>query len=131
MRHDLRNSSFSTTCRGDALMLIHESSGPRVEQWLGGHLERSTPVHEGGLVIGRAAGVAIRFDDTRVSRWHARIERHDDGSWRTFLDTSSHRDVRQLPRHSGSKPLLLHDGDKIRCGRRGDGLFEGGRTVLN
>jgi sigma-B regulation protein RsbU (phosphoserine phosphatase) len=106
-----------------------ESPGPRIEQWSSDRLERSVPIEEGGLVIGRAAGVAIRFDDTRVSRWHARVERNDDGSC-FLVDTSTHRATfvngRRAP---GPKPVQLSDGDRIEVAGRLL-VFRGIRTIV-
>ncbi len=95
-------------------MKMQDYSGPRIEKWSHNRLERSTPVGEGGLVIGRGENVAIGFEDRKVSRDHARITRDDDGVC-YLLDTSKHHATFLNGRNaSRTVPELLKDGDKIR-----------------
>jgi sigma-B regulation protein RsbU (phosphoserine phosphatase) len=68
------------------------------------------------LQLGRDPASDIRFDDTHISREHARIERHPDGT-HYLVDTSRHQATylngRRLPE---ARPVRLRDGDRIRVG---------------
>lgn len=61
--------------------------GPRLEISTGGSSGRTVPIEGTGIQIGRDPALDVRFDDIRISRRHARIERHADGVF-YLVDTS-------------------------------------------
>ncbi len=110
-------------------MSDRERLGPRLELISEGRTVRTISLNGGVVQIGRAIGLDLRFDDTRVSRWHARIERQGDGSF-YLVDTSTHRatylnDLRIEP----SRPVPLCDGDLIRVADH-ELIFRGSEQIL-
>jgi serine phosphatase RsbU (regulator of sigma subunit) len=94
----------------------HEMLGPRLELKSGDRPGRTIPMASGVFQIGRDPAVDLRFEDSHISRQHARIERHADGAW-YLVDTSRHQatylnDRRLLE----TRPVQLGDGDRIRVG---------------
>jgi serine phosphatase RsbU (regulator of sigma subunit) len=68
------------------------------------------------IQIGRDPTSDIRFEDSHISRQHARIERHPDGAF-YLVDTSRHRATSLNGRRTeGARPLRLRDGDRIKVG---------------
>ena len=77
---------------------------------------RSVPIGDSGIQIGRDPAVSVRFEDTRISRQHARIERHADGAF-YLVDTSKHQATYLNGRRMlEARPVRLVDGDRIRVG---------------
>ncbi len=66
--------------------------------------------------IGRDPASDLRFEDSHISRQHARIERHaDDGHY--LVDTSRHQATYLNGRRlREARPVRLRDGDRIRIG---------------
>jgi serine phosphatase RsbU (regulator of sigma subunit) len=68
------------------------------------------------LKIGRDPAVDVRFEDTHISRQHARIECHADGAY-YLVDTSRHQATFLNGRRlREARPVRLRDGDRIRVG---------------
>ena len=67
-----------------------ESLGPRLEISKDNKPGQSIPIGDSGIQIGRDPAAKVRFEDARVSRQHARIERHADGDF-YLVDTSRHQ----------------------------------------
>jgi serine phosphatase RsbU (regulator of sigma subunit) len=93
-----------------------DSLGPRLEFSADGRLWQVVPVLGSGIQIGRDPSVHIRFEDGRVSRQHARVERHADGDY-YLVDTSTHQATCLNGRRLlDARPVRLRDGDRIRVG---------------
>ncbi len=87
---------------------------PVLELIRGGRIARVFEINGPDLHIGRTPGSEVKFNETKVSRNHARIERRPDGSCylvdlnsqnKTYLD-----EVRLEPFH----PVRLIDGSRIK-----------------
>ncbi|MGE3818724.1 MAG: SpoIIE family protein phosphatase [Isosphaeraceae bacterium] len=106
-----------------------DSLGPRLEIPQGGRPNRQVPLSVGVTRIGRTEGFEVRFDDTRVSRDHARIERREGGACH-LVDTSRHHATflngKRLPE---SRAVPLADGDVIRIVEH-EMIFRGTPTVV-
>jgi putative peptidoglycan lipid II flippase len=70
------------------------------------------PVDQERILIGRGPEADVRLDDRSVSREHAELVRHDDGTW--ILDLDSHNGTFVNRRRVESH--LLSDGDEIQIG---------------
>ncbi len=93
-----------------------DSLGPRLEFSTDGKPGRTVPIESTGIQIGRDPTNSVRFDDTHISRQHARIERHADGAF-YLVDTSRHQATFLNGRRMlEARPVRLHDGDRIRVG---------------
>lgn len=87
---------------------------PTLEVIRGGRTLRVVEVGGAGLHIGRGAGHEVHFDDTKVSRDHARLDRRLDGS--CFLVDLESRNQTFV---NGQllvpfEPFPLHDGSRIK-----------------
>jgi serine phosphatase RsbU (regulator of sigma subunit) len=93
-----------------------DSLGPRLEYSAEGKLGQIVPIGGSGIQIGRDPSAGIRFEDARISRQHARIERHADGAF-YLVDTSRHQST-YLNGHRllEARPVRLRDGDRIKVG---------------
>ncbi len=87
---------------------------PTLELIRDGQVVRVFEISGTDLHIGRTRGSEIQFDDAKVSRNHARIERRSDGSCHLVdLDSQNHSyvdDKKLMP----FVPLALRDGCRIR-----------------
>jgi serine phosphatase RsbU (regulator of sigma subunit) len=93
-----------------------DSLSPRVEFSTEGAPGRTVPIGGTGIQIGRDASVDIRFEGARISRQHARIERHADGAC-YLVDTSRNQTTYLNGRRMlEARPVRLSDGDRIRVG---------------
>ena len=93
-----------------------DSLGPRLEFSTDDKPRRSIPIGDSGIQIGRDSTVSVRFEDPRISRQHARIERHADGAF-YLVDTSKHQATYLNGRRMlEARPVRLGDGDRIRVG---------------
>ncbi|MFO0891708.1 MAG: SpoIIE family protein phosphatase [Isosphaeraceae bacterium] len=110
-------------------MSFGETIGPRLEVLSKGRVARTVTLRAATILIGRRNGVDIRYEDTRVSRDHATIERREGGGY-VLRDTSSHQATylndRQLERN---QPVLLADGDRIRIADH-ELVFRAAPTVI-
>lgn len=91
-----------------------EPVNPVLELIREGRVERTFEVLGPDLHLGRLSGLEVQFEDTRVSRQHARVERRPDGSC-VLVDLGSKSFTllngrRLLPFH----PAPLRDGYRIR-----------------
>ena len=90
--------------------------GPRLEMISDDRSGRTVPMKGRVIQIGRVPVVDIRFDDVHVSRHHARVERHADGSY-YLVDTSRHQATFLNGRRIlEARPVRLRDGDRIKVG---------------
>ncbi len=71
-------------------------------------------VDPSGTVLGRASDVDLVLDDDGISRVHAMIL-VEDGRW-VVRDLGSTNGTFVGERRVGDLPLMLHPGDRIRCG---------------
>jgi phosphoserine phosphatase RsbU/P len=93
-----------------------DSLGPRLELGIDGAPGRTVPIGPTGIRIGREPSVDVRFEDTRISRRHARIERHADGAC-YLVDTSRNQTTYLRGRRLlEARPVRLRDGDCITIG---------------
>ncbi len=93
-----------------------ESLGPRLEISKDNKPGQSIPIGDSGIQIGRDPAAKVRFEDVRVSRQHARIERHPDGDF-YLVDTSRHQATCINGRRIlEARPVRLRDGDRISVG---------------
>ena len=93
-----------------------DTLGPRLELISNERSGRTIPIKGRVLQIGRDPVVDIRFDDVHVSRHHARVERHADGSY-YLVDTSRHQATFLNGRRMlEARPVRLRDGDRITVG---------------
>ncbi len=93
-----------------------ESLGPRLEISKDSKPGQSIPIGDSGIQIGRDPAAKVRFEDARVSRQHARIERHADGDF-YLVDTSRHQATCINGRRIlEARPVRLRDGDRISVG---------------
>jgi len=93
-----------------------DSFGPRLEFNTDGKPGRSVPIVGSEIQIGRDHTVTVRFEDTRISRHHARIERQADGAY-YLVDTSKNQTTYLNGRRMlEARPVQLDDGDRIRVG---------------
>jgi serine phosphatase RsbU (regulator of sigma subunit) len=93
-----------------------DSLGPRLEFNADGKRGQIVPILSTGIQIGRDPSVQVRFEDGRVSRKHARIERHADGAF-YLVDTSRHQTTYVNGRRIlEARPVRLSDGDQITVG---------------
>jgi sigma-B regulation protein RsbU (phosphoserine phosphatase) len=77
---------------------------------------RTIPIKGTVIQIGRDPTSDLRFEDSHISRQHARIERHPDGAF-YLVDTSRHQATFLNGRKTaGFRPLRLCDGDRIKVG---------------
>lgn len=72
------------------------------------------PLQPKGTVIGRAGDVELVLDDDGLSRVHAMIMM-EEGRW-VVRDLGSTNGTFVAERRVGDTPLMLHQGDRIRCG---------------
>lgn len=93
-----------------------DTIGPRLEVGSPNRVHRTVPLSGRTIQMGRHPEVDIRFEDTSISRHHARVEQHADGGF-YLVDTSRHfatylngRRLRE------SRPVRLADGDRISIG---------------
>ena len=97
-------------------MNYYDSLGPRLEISTDDKPRRSVSIGDNGIQIGRDPTVSVRFEDARISRQHARIERHADGAF-YLVDTSKHQATYLNGRRLlEARPVRLGDGDRIRVG---------------
>jgi phosphoserine phosphatase RsbU/P len=87
---------------------------PSLELIRDGRVARVFEITETDFHIGRTRGSGIQFDDTKVSRNHARVERRSDGSCHLVdLDSQNHTfvdDRKLIP----FEPVRLRDGCRIK-----------------
>jgi phosphoserine phosphatase RsbU/P len=87
---------------------------PTLELIRDGRVVRVFEITGADLHIGRTRGSEIQFDDAKVSRNHARVERRSDGSCHLVdLDSQNHSyvdDKKLIPFH----PVCLRDGCRVR-----------------
>ena len=80
----------------------------------GGESGRSIPVDEGGLVFGRGRAAGLRFEDTGLSRRHARLFRHE-GQW--FIEDLGSTNGTWLGGRPLRGPTALREGDRLQAGK--------------
>ena len=106
-----------------------DTLGPRLELDSEHRPITSLPLSKAVVQIGRDPGVDIRFDDACISRHHARVEHHADGSY-YLVDTSRHYTTFLNGRRlRESRPVRLGDGDRIQVGEH-EIVFRGSSQVL-
>jgi serine phosphatase RsbU (regulator of sigma subunit) len=97
-------------------MNARDSIGPRLELIFEDKPSRTIPIEGGVIQMGRDPKVDVRFDDVRISRQHARIERHADGAY-YLVDTSTHQATFLNGRRMrDARPVRLRDGDEVKVG---------------
>jgi phosphoserine phosphatase RsbU/P len=108
----IARSTRSMRCQVNYLDIL----GPRLEISTRGLPGRTVPIEGTGIQIGREPALDVRFDDIRISRRHARIERHADGVF--YLVDTSRNQTTYLNGHRmrEARPVRLEDGDGIRIG---------------
>lgn len=89
-------------------------SVPSVVVLTGSRVGEVLPLKPKGSVLGRAADVDIVIDDDGISRVHAMIM-IEDGRW-VVRDLGSTNGTFVGERRVGETPLMIHPGDRIRCG---------------
>jgi phosphoserine phosphatase RsbU/P len=87
---------------------------PTLELVRDGRVERAFEIRGTDLHLGRLPGLDVQFDDTRVSRHHARIERRPDGSCYVVDLESKSSTLLNGRRLLPFQPALLRDGSRIR-----------------
>jgi serine phosphatase RsbU (regulator of sigma subunit) len=93
-----------------------ETFGPRLELCAAGKPGRVVPLGASGVQIGRDPTAGVRYEDSHISRQHARVEQHADGEF-YLVDTSKHRATYLNGRRLlETRPVRLRDGDHIRVG---------------
>ncbi len=93
-------------------MSIEESENPRLCTYRKGRPDLIFPLNEDELYIGRSLENAIRLDDEKVSRRHARLFKDEEG-WR-IEDLGSTNGIQVNGVSVAS--ARLKDGDRIRIG---------------
>jgi phosphoserine phosphatase RsbU/P len=106
-----------------------DTLGPRLELKSIDRPGQTIPMLGRAIQIGRHPDVEIRLDDPRISRHHARIEKHADGTY-YLVDTSRHyATYLNGQRLRESRPVQLADGDCIQVGDQ-EIVFRLGSQVL-
>lgn len=72
------------------------------------------------ITFGRTVDNSVSFDDTNVSRYHARIEQRDNGYWLVDQQSSNGTSVNGQPVED---EILLKDGDVILFGGTSEVVF--------
>lgn len=89
-------------------------SVPSVVVLTGSRVGTVFPLKPKGSVLGRAEDTDIVIDDDGISRVHAMIM-IEDGRW-VVRDLGSTNGTFVGERRVGETPLMIHPGDRIRCG---------------
>jgi sigma-B regulation protein RsbU (phosphoserine phosphatase) len=95
-------------------MSTAEPLNPTLELVRDGRVERVFEIRGTDLHLGRLPGLDVQFDDTRVSRHHARVERRPDGSCYVVDLESKSSTLLNGRRLTPFQPALLRDGFRIR-----------------
>src|SRR5438045_1774010 len=87
---------------------------PTLELIRGGRSDRSFEIKGADLHIGRTPGSEVRFEDAKVSRNHARVERRPDGSCYLVDLDSQNKTYVDDERLTPFQPVRLCDGSRIK-----------------
>ncbi len=87
---------------------------PSLELMRGGLSERIFEIRGPDLHIGRTPGSDVKFNDVKVSRNHARIERRPDGSCFLVDLDSQNKTYIEDRRLTPFQPVRLWDGNRIK-----------------